>query len=409
MSQRSDTRGRGRGGELGGGGGGGRDGGQSRGAGAGSERAPRSAVDGGLPRGGGGFGGGRGRGGPPAIFAAGVPPRVDPRLASAPAAAAANLAAGAYSPDHPLRPGYGTLGTEVILRANFFPVTIPKGPIFEYTVGIEPTMPKELKGRLFQLLDHSVEFKPYVDYIAHDCSARLVAAKKLPQPLNVRITFIEEGRAVALPNAKKYTVSIAAIGELETSGLQKYLLGRLRVFGLRAESIHRYLNADPAARYYDPLPVLSAINLVLRQRAPRGGFQLSKKRYFFTPRERLELSTGVQAWQGFVLSVQPVFKQLMVNVNVCMSAFYEPANLADVLHAFQRNSRGALPARFVKKLTVRTRHLGYKKAVRRIVPTPATKLSFDCAELGGKVTLAQYFEHSLSFLPCVLSQCLTCT
>jgi eukaryotic translation initiation factor 2C len=328
-------------------------------------------------------------------------------LATAPAAAAANLAAGPYNPRHPLRPGYGTLGTEVILRANFFPVTIPKGPIFEYTVGIEPALPNKLKGRLFQLLEQSTAFKPHVNYIAHDRGARLVAAKKLPQPLDVRITFIEDGMSAPAPNAREYTVSIVANGELETSGLQKYFLPALRVFRVRAELVHRYVNADPAARDYDPLPVISALNLVLQQHASRGGFRLGKNRYFFTPRERLQLGMGVQAWQGFFLSVRPAFKQLMVNVNVCMSAFYEPGNLADVLQAFQRNSRGALPARFVKKLTVRTRHLGHKKAVRRIVPTPATKLSFDCAELGGKVTVAQYFARSPSFLPSVLPRSLT--
>jgi eukaryotic translation initiation factor 2C len=326
-----------------------------------------------------------------------VPPRVDPRLASAPAAAAANLYAGPYNPRHPLRPGYGALGTEVILRANLFPVTIPKGPIFEYAVGIEPAIPNMLKARLFQLLEQSVAFQPHVNYIAHDRGARLVASKKLPQPLDVRITFIEEGMAVVNPNAREYTVSIVAISELETSGLQKYVLPGLRMFRVRADSVYRYLNADPAARDYDPLPVISALNLVLRQHALRSGFRLGKNQYFFTPQERRQLSMGVQAWQGFVLSVRPVFKQLMVNMNVCMSAFYEPGNLADVLLAFQRNAHGALPARFVKRLMIRTRHLGHKRVVRRIVPTPAARLWFDCAELGGMVTVAEYFARSLSF------------
>jgi eukaryotic translation initiation factor 2C len=58
--------------------------------------------------------------------------------------------------------------------------------------------------------------------------------------------------------------------------------------------------------------VISALNLVLKQHASRGGFRLGQNRYFFTPRERLQLSQGVQAWQGFFISVRPVFKQLMV-------------------------------------------------------------------------------------------------
>jgi eukaryotic translation initiation factor 2C len=217
MSQRGDFRGRGRGSPERGGGGGERGGPPSRGGGGGGG-PPRGR--GGGP---GGFGGGRRRGGPPAIFASGVPPRVDPRLAASKSAVKANLQVTPYDPSHPLRPGYGTLGTEVILRANFFPVTIPNRPIYEYKVKFSPAPPSKLKGRCYELLEQSAVFRPHVDYIAHDRGARLVAAKPLPQPLAVPIKFIEDGMTAPLPNAKIYTMSIIANGELDTSGLQKYI------------------------------------------------------------------------------------------------------------------------------------------------------------------------------------------
>jgi hypothetical protein len=292
MSQRGGIRGRGRG--SGPGRGGGRGGSRSNG-GDGSGGSPRD-ESGRPPHGGGGLGGGRGRGGPPAIHAAGASPRIDPRLASVPAAEATDLAAEPYNPRHPLRPGYGTLGTEVILRANFFPITIPKRPILEYTVSIEPAAgSRKLKTRLFQLLEQNVAFQPHINYTAHDHSARLVASQRLPQPLDVRITFIGEGMTVALPNAREYTVSIVANGKLETSELQKYVFPglRVRVFRVRANSIHRYVSADPTARDYNPLPVISALNLVLRQHASRGGFRLGRNQYFFTPNEHLQLSRGL--------------------------------------------------------------------------------------------------------------------
>jgi eukaryotic translation initiation factor 2C len=77
-----------------------------------------------------------------------------------------------------------------------------------------------------------------------------------------------------------------------------------------------------------------------------------------------------------------------------MSAFYEPVNLADAIQAFQRNSRGAIPNRFVKALRVRTRHNGHKKEVRHIRNQPATKVTFDCEEYGGKISVADYFRRS---------------
>ena len=65
-------------------------------------------------------GAGRGRGfGGPVIFAENVPAQVPDRLS------ATNLITGFKSltlkPDRPLiRPGYGTVGTPITLRANFF-------------------------------------------------------------------------------------------------------------------------------------------------------------------------------------------------------------------------------------------------------------------------------------------------
>jgi eukaryotic translation initiation factor 2C len=92
---------------------------------------------------------------------------------------------------------------------------------------------------------------------------------------------------------------------------------------------------------------------------------------------------------------------MQVNVNVCMSAFYEPCNLVQAIQAFQQNSRGAIPSRFVSKLTVRTRHNGHKKQVKRIMSLPASKTTFDCEEYGGKITVAEFFKRSAFELACV--------
>ena len=40
--------------------------------------------------------------------------------------------------DLPLRPGFGTEGKVIKLRTNFFPVRVPKGPLYEYDVKITP-------------------------------------------------------------------------------------------------------------------------------------------------------------------------------------------------------------------------------------------------------------------------------
>lgn len=220
MSNRGNPRGgaptRGRG-EFRGGGPprGGPPGGGGRGGGPGRGDFGRGGARGGFG------GGGRGRGGPPQIYAADVPPRIDPRLLAADGAVA-SFKTVPFDPAHPLRPGFGTLGQPVVLRANFFPITFLQTPIYEYKAVITPTTDiQRLKTRIFQLLEASPEFRPHVAYTAHDRSERIVAAKKLPQPLSAAITFFEEGQAGPEPNARVYTLNITHVGEDDPTGLTK--------------------------------------------------------------------------------------------------------------------------------------------------------------------------------------------
>lgn len=79
--------------------------------------------------------------------------------------------------------------------------------------------------------------------------------------------------------------------------------------------IFRYLDGKAEARDYDPLPLLSALNLVLQQQASRSGVRVGKNRYFFpASAHKVSLGPGVEAVQGFYTSVRPAYKQLMVNV-----------------------------------------------------------------------------------------------
>ncbi|KAG5643974.1 hypothetical protein DXG03_009263, partial [Asterophora parasitica] len=282
-----------------------------------------------------------------------------------------------FLPDRPLRPGYGTLGNAITLRANFFPMRLPKGPIYDYNVEISPkTDINRLKARVFQLMERSPLCVPHLPYLAHDRSQRLVSARKLPQPLNIEVPFFEEPDTGPNAASKIYIVSIVFERELQTGQLTEHMSGKA------------------AARDYDPLPLVSALNLVLQQHASRNGVRVGKNRYFFpTSAHKVSLGPGVEAWQGFFTSVRPTFKELMVNVNVCMTAFVEPGNLADALLNFSRNSRGAMPTlpKGMARVKVRMQHLGYTKPIKKVGTTSARNTKFDCAELGGTVSVEQYF------------------
>jgi len=148
--------------------------------------------------------------------------------------------------------------------------------------------------------------------------------------------------------------------------------------------------------------MISALNLVLAAfpNSPAGqGVMVGRNKFFFKSGEvrPVSLGGGLDAWKGFYASVRPAWKQLMVNVNVCTTAFYQPQNLAVAMRQFQESSFGARASTFVKGVRVKTTHLGYKKTVKKLAQVNARQHRFDSDDFG-TVTVEEYFKKS-SFVP----------
>lgn len=134
----------------------------------------------------------------------------------------------------------------------------------------------------------------------------------------------------------------------------------------------------------------------MQKHATTNGVRVGQNKYFFPAEERFPLTLGLEACRGFFMSVRPNFKQLMVNINVCMTGFYMGGNLADAMMEFQRQT-GALPSEFFDRLKVVTTHLGYprKKAIFRIGGNTSRQQRFKCDEYGGgEISVEDYFKRS---------------
>lgn len=179
---------------------------------------------GGPGRGGGGRGGGRGGFSGPIIFKENVPARIPDHLTPEKQTKLLDaLRKVPPKPERPTRPGFGTLGKPITLRANFFAVKLPKGPLYEYEIKIEPaTFLNKRKDRIFQLLEASPQVRPQLGHIAHDRSSRLVSSVKLPD-LTVGIPFFEEGQNGPPHDAITYHISVMFKGELSVNELSKYV------------------------------------------------------------------------------------------------------------------------------------------------------------------------------------------
>ena len=98
------------------------------------------------------------------------------------------------------------------------------------------------------------------------------------------------------------------------------------------------------------------------------------------------------------MSARPVYKELMVHVGICMTAFYKPGNLAQAIMEFQQRSNEVILRRFAQKLRVTLSHLGYKqtKLLKEIMSTTANSTFFSCDELKStNMSVEQYFKKSM--------------
>lgn len=159
--------------------------------------------------------------------------------------------------DLPVRPGFGTIGTPIKLRTNFFPVKVPKGPLYEYDVTIAPAVSvRRVKRRIFQLAEQTNDWAQagMTGRVAHDHASKLIAVDKLPQPLVIRVPFTDEedaeprqqpakpkggkkgGEKKATP--KEYTLTIKYVQDLETQSLVKYVPS-VTVYRLPREHVKR--------------------------------------------------------------------------------------------------------------------------------------------------------------------------
>ncbi|CAL1702590.1 unnamed protein product [Somion occarium] len=262
--------------------------------------------------------------------------------------------------------------------------------IYEYKITFSPNksplpgarsedkLKSEDTARIIALLEETPTFQPFLSHIAHDKSEKLVSSELLPQPLEVPVSHRYEGEPTARQNAPVYTVKIAFVKELNSTELTQHMSGQ------------------PQYRDADVLPIVSALNLVLQQHASRVGVRVGKNRYFIpTSNAIFPLTLGLEARQGFFLSVRPMYKQLMVNINVCTTAFYLPGNLAMAMMAFQRESSGGMPRDFADKLKVVTTYLGYprKRTIKSIARTPASRTTFHCEEFGGNISVEEYYKR----------------
>ncbi|KAI9002409.1 Piwi domain-containing protein [Gaertneriomyces semiglobifer] len=304
----------------------------------------------------------------------------------------------------PPRPNIGTSGRQIQVRANFFPITsLPGSNLYHYEVEITPDVPPAKNRRVYQLWEDEQLLSGGLNGIrpVFDGRKNVYAARKLPigdQDCIYNIDFFDEDDSKKR-GPKKFVLSIKKIAEINMQRLGAFLDGRL---------------ADT------PLDAIAALDILLRHRPSLTYTTIG--RCFYTPDSAASIANGAQLWQGFHQSIRPTRGQMLINLDVSATAFYQPGPVVEmVAKILGRHSAADLRSPLTERdrqrvekalrgLKVVVTHRGQirrKYRVSRVTATPASRTTFSVEATGADNSVAAYFQSKYNMqlyfphLPCL--------
>ncbi|CAI2347224.1 unnamed protein product [Caenorhabditis sp. 36 PRJEB53466] len=212
------------------------------------------------------------------------------------------------------RPEHGTLGKELAVRANYFPMTVPNITVHRYRVEILPKGPRDLNRKILaHLLEkYSNHFNGLL--CAYDGREFLYAKRILP--IGAKKTLIE----LLLPDANQrnpFQISIEYLAEVQ---LEAAMNGQ-------HEAVH-------------------ALQTILSHIPGTRSVQIGKS--FFKPlKKHYDLTGGLELWQGHYQAVRPTQMRMLLMVDPAASSFLHPQSvlgyLCDVLQISEESLRKRTP------------------------------------------------------------------
>lgn len=256
----------------------------------------------------------------------------------------------------PLRPGHATQSRGVLLRANHFPLLLNSNVrICKYDAVVFPEVKIiRMKRRIFDLLLTRGNMPELTSPPTSNYENLVITNQQL-----------DFGGA----DSKTFTIIFYNAGEKKPSAgteLHKTYQVRLTFNGvLRTDKLMKHIQANPTDHhtadmgFEEEKEVLHGLQSALAINANRNANLLSAGRNSkFYPKNNgcFDLGGGVIAMKGYYASVHTATSRLLVNANVCTSAFYDPTDLWSLMTAHGIADRRSLEI-FVKGLRVETKYL----------------------------------------------------
>ncbi|CAI9105507.1 OLC1v1004438C1 [Oldenlandia corymbosa var. corymbosa] len=215
----------------------------------------------------------------------------------------------------PKRPGYGTGGNKIMVRANHFVVRLVNNDLMlhHYDVAISPEVRSKKVTRVImkKLQDAHKASNLGNRMLAYDGNKSVYTANELP--------FQSKDFVVKLSNPgereREFKVTIKFAAKVDLYRLQQFL---------------RSKQLDV------PQETIQALDVVLREK-PSTNYTVVG-RSFFNPSlgGRGPLGDGMEYCKGFYQSIRPTQMGLSLNIDVSATSFYEPTPVIDFVSNYLR-------------------------------------------------------------------------
>lgn len=220
---------------------------------------------------------------------------------------------GNASPEGPIfkcprRPNLGREGRAILLRANHFQISMPRGFIHHYQISIVPDKcPRRVNREIIQTMVQAYSrifgnLKP-----VFDGRSNLYVKDPLPignDQVELEVTLDSEGRD------RVFRVTIKWVAQVSLFALEEALEGRTRQI---------------------PVDAIQALDVVMRH-LPSMNYTPVGRSFFSSPDGYYHpLGGGREVWFGFHQSVRPSQWKMMLNVDVSATAFYKAQPAIDFM------------------------------------------------------------------------------
>ncbi len=314
----------------------------------------------------------------------------------------------------PDRPEFGKKGRQIMVRANFFPVQLPRHlTIHQYDVSIAPPSkyPKWMCRKIFESMKAQYSESVFQGQkCAFDGNKNIYCHKILTSVGDKKLQLQVELHIEGDSNPRTFSVTLQKVNSMHID------TGRI-------ESILRDAT--------EQMPLIQALDIIMRH-LPSLKMEPIGRSFFSQPAHPYNLGQGVEVWPGYYQSLRPTMGwKFKLNLDTSSTAFYTEQSVVDFMCTLLRVGRDATRDlteedkqkftireltdsdrkrldRDIKGLKIEVTHLPYprKYKVLSVTRSSAENQTFPL-DNGTTSTVAKYFREHKSIilkyphLPCL--------